>query len=168
MGEASRVPALHTDDLGLFTLLGVNLARKARRVLAPHEETALAVLGAQEGAQEQHVVARVDLVRRPPLYVVLAQHLGAGVVWAWHTGCIADLEGARYRAREAGLAYSGGVRTLCCRRPFGEGEVSVKGQTADLAFRRWCRLGGCGTRGGGGYRFLVLGWRVSFPQFLCL
>jgi len=46
--EASRVPALHTNDLGLFTLLRVDLARKARRVLAPDEETTLALLGAQE------------------------------------------------------------------------------------------------------------------------
>jgi len=46
--EASGVAALHTDDLGLLTLLGVNLARKARRVLAPHKETALALFGAQE------------------------------------------------------------------------------------------------------------------------
>lgn len=46
--EASGMSALHTDDFGLFTLLGVDLAGKAGRVLAPHKETTSALLGAQE------------------------------------------------------------------------------------------------------------------------
>ena len=46
--KASRMPALNTHDPGLLSLLGVNLARKARGVLAPHKEAALALLGAEE------------------------------------------------------------------------------------------------------------------------
>jgi len=72
------------------------------------------------------VVARVDLVGRPVLDVVFAQHFGATVVRAWHTGRIADLEGAFYRARETGLANSRGVRARCCRGPFGERQVGVE------------------------------------------
>ena len=83
--EASGVSALHTDDFGLFTLLGVDLAGKAGRVLAPHKETASALLGTQEGAEKQHVVARIDPVGRPLLDVVLGQHLRAGIVWTRHT-----------------------------------------------------------------------------------
>lgn len=124
--EASGVSALDTDHLGLFILLGVDLAGKARRVLAPHKETASALLGAQERAEKQHMVARIDTVGRPLLDVVLGQHLRAGFVWTRHTGCITDLEGAFYRAREAGLAYCCGMGTVCCWRPVGEREVSVK------------------------------------------
>jgi hypothetical protein len=124
--EARGVSALDTDDLGLFTLFGVNLARKACRVLAPDKETASALLGAQERAQKQHVVASIKLVGGPVPDVVLGQHLGAGLVWARHTGCIPDLEGACYGAGETGLAYCCGMGTGCCWRAVGEWEVSVK------------------------------------------